>query len=213
MISLNNQIEKKRKHLLLFVLLLLFSSGSLLAQNFYIIMTLNKEYPSSYLRTRTTWGIPTPIAFEKNEFSPDFGDSWERVGTFGANVRPYLIGNDVAISKLNGFTTCRVLGAAQMFVVAPLFLVMEIQWTNEYNNSGPPYDEVRHPGYIWGFFGFLITGSLTYHLVSKVFLIDALAEYYNTKRKNLDKGLLMPKMDLGYNSMSKSPVLTLNWTL
>lgn len=194
------------------ILLLFFCPKEVLSQGLYIIQHKTKEYPLIYLKRKSVWTIPTPFAFVTNKFSPDYGETWNNVGIFGGNLRPYLPDDSPALKNINSYTTFRLLGNVQMFVIAPIFLIKEIRWTESYNQSGPPYEDIQSPGYIWGFFGFLYSGALTYHLISKVFLVNALEDYYSDLNTSFQNKNILPSMGFGYNEISKSPMISLKWT-
>ncbi|MCK4664128.1 MAG: hypothetical protein KAT68_14770 [Bacteroidales bacterium] len=182
------------------------------AQNFYIyIGGIKKEIDSIYYKSTTGWSVLTPYAFVTKRFSPDYGENWERAGMLGQNLRPYIQNNPNALKNLNTYSTIRLVGIAQMFVIAPIFLIKEIQWTNEYNKTGPPYEDIGSPGYIWGFVGFLYSGAITYHLISKPFFKNAMYDYYSDKKTSSIYRKYKPNLGLTYNIKTNYPMVSLSW--
>lgn len=172
---------------------------------------MHRNIDSIYYRSTTGWFVLTPFMFARKEFSPDYGENWKHAGMLGGHLRPYIKNNPNALKDLNTYSTIRIAGIVQMFVIAPLFVFKEIQWEGIQNAQGPPYPDTRDPGYMWGFVGFLYSGAITYHVISRSFLPKALSEYYSAKKTSSIMKLYTPQFGLGYNVMLNRPMVTLKW--
>lgn len=202
-----------KKLVIIYLFLTLMFSGNLLAQYFpYVFWHINKNYNSLYYRTSSTYIAPLPFAFVSKKFSPDSGTTWIHAGTFGQNLRPYIQKNPRALKNLNIYSAIRTAGIAQIFVIAPVFLIKEIQYEKDYQAAGPPY-EPNDSKYVPYIFAFIYSGSITYHLIAKPFLKNAIREYHSIEKLSIIDIKYKPHLLLTYNEISNSPMVTLRWKL
>ena len=198
------------KQIVFFGVLVFVISTKSKAQGIFVSIHLEKSIDSIYLKTSTEWVLLTPYAFVSKRFSPDYGNNWKRAGMFGQNLKPYIENNPVALKNLQTYSTIRLAGIAQMFVIAPFFLYKEIEWTNNHNNTLPSSINESYPGYILGFFAFLYSGAATYHLISKQYFRNALFFHYQKKKTVSNDKILNPNFGLTYNYKSNCPMLSLS---
>jgi hypothetical protein len=186
------------------------------AQSFYIFISgIDRGDKSIYYQNRTGWAVLTPFAFVSKRFSPDFGETWERAGMTGQNLRPYIQGNPNAIKNLNTYSALRIAGILQMVVVAPTILFVGINKSNKQPVTGPPYEDTggAMPSYVAGFFGFLYGGAITYHLIAEPFFKNALESYYLDKKNSSILEKLKPNIGMTYNLILNKPMISLKWSL
>lgn len=102
------------------------------------------------------------------------------------NLNKYVKHFPHAKRNLTAYKVTRLLGLFQMAVLPLFFLKKEIDWTNEYNSKySPPYPDIKAPPYIAYAFGFLYTGAITYHVISKPFLRKSLRRYHEKSRQTI----------------------------
>lgn len=166
-----------------FLIFLLFISNTGWCQQFFLAVPFHSVIDSIYYRSTTTWIIPTPVFITTQRFSMDKGITLMRAGLMGERLNKYVYNIPKAKRNLRSFQITRAIGLAQAFIIAPIFLKKEIDWVNYYNSFyGPPYPDIKGPPYMAYFFGFLFTGAITYHFISKPFFKRSLKEYHKLHR-------------------------------
>lgn len=166
---------------LVFVSCLLTSA--MFSQGFFLAIPIRKELDSIYYKSKTTWILPSPFMFTVQKYSMDKGQTYLRSGIMANNLNKFIKDIPEARRSLNAYKVTRMLGLFQMVVLPFYFLKREIDWVNNYNRTySPPYPDIKKPPYMGYAFGFLYTGAITYHFVSKPFLRKSLRRYYARRK-------------------------------
>jgi hypothetical protein len=109
----------------------------------------------------------------------DKGQTYQRTGIIGWRLNPYVKSYPKSKRNLRMYQAVKILGIAQMFVIAPLFLKKQIDWDGEFNRKyDPPYPDIESPPYVGYFFLFLYTGALTNQVLARPFIKKSLKEYH-----------------------------------
>lgn len=157
-----------------------------------VISSLNAQIPikigekyidSLQYKSKTTWITLTPFFFVNRKFSPDNGTTWKNVGMFGQKVKPYLISDSIATQNINIYKYTRAAGILQMWIIAPLLTYKHFTYDPSAKISTG--DEVidqntyleEESGYLTAAILVFITGSFTYHVLSKTYLFRSLHDY------------------------------------
>jgi len=157
-------------------------------QSLFFIIKFKKEIDSIYYKSKSVWLLPSPLIVNRQEFSIDNAQTYVRAGMFGQKLRPYIKDIPYAKNDLNIYTAIRLAGIIQMFVLSPIFIKKQIDWVNNYNQSyQPPYPDISGPGYIWYSIGFMYSGAITYHFISKPFFRKALKRRFHNTNTLLQK--------------------------
>ncbi|MBI2721373.1 MAG: hypothetical protein HYX39_04280 [Bacteroidetes bacterium] len=145
--------------------------------------TFEKKIDSIFYKSSTTWIIPTPFIYNKQFYSIDEGQTYLKAGPFGQNLKPNLLNTPDIRSNINIYTSIRIIGVSQMVIVAPYFLIKDINWiiNNDFNRVNSVNTVDKRPPNLWYALGFFISGSLTYHLLSKPFIKKALSKHHHNK--------------------------------
>lgn len=172
-----------KKLLIIFTLLICFT----LETKAQIPITIKeKTIDSIYYRNNTKWVLFTPLFLVKQEFSTDQGNTWERVGMLGGNVKPYLIKDSIASHNINLYKYTRLAGIVQMWVIAPLLAYKHYTYTpsQDYNSTDYASTNIdeslysrEESGYLTASIIIFFTGTITYHIFSKKFLYRSLHDY------------------------------------
>lgn len=177
---------KLRNHILL-MLTLAFSFQNLNAQfgNIYVRKKFTKQIDSIFYKSVTTWVIPTPFVYNKQYYSVDNGASYLKAGFLGQNLKPNLLNKPGINSNLNIYTSIRIVGLGQMAVLAPYFVIKDINWIAKNDiaqQSTTAHTITKRPPNLWYALGVFITGSITYHLLSKPFIKKALKKHHQYQK-------------------------------
>lgn len=144
-----------------------------------------KSIDSIYYRNNTKWILFTPLFIVKQEFSTDQGTHWEKVGMLGGNVKPYLKADSIATQNINLYKYTRLAGIAQMWVLAPLLAYKHYTYdpkdkqstgVSSIDNSDYAYTQ-EESGYLTASIIVFLTGTITYHILSKTFLYRSLHDF------------------------------------
>ena len=177
-----------------------------------------KSIDSIYYRNNTKWILFTPLFIVKQEFSNDKGNTWEKVGIFGGNVKPYLISDSIATENINLYKYARIAGIAQMWIIAPLLAYKHYTYepstvTGDSNYSSTNIGEDLYPreesGYLTASIIVFLTGTFTYHFLSKRFLYRSLHDYNHGILNNENPRTTSLRMDLKIEPRSQIPQLSL----
>ena len=167
-------------------LLLLFLVSFCVLQSTYSQITIKeKKIDSIYYRNNTKWILFTPLFIVKQEFSTNQGENWEKVGMLGGNVKPYLVSDSIAVQNINLYKYTRLAGIAQMWVIAPLLAYKHFTYKPQSeidsDYSSVNINEDLYPreesGYLTASIIIFLTGTLTYHVLSKTFLYRSLHDF------------------------------------
>ena len=167
-------------------LLLLFLVSFCVLQSTYSQITIKeKKIDSIYYRNNTKWILFTPLFLVKQEFSTNQGENWEKVGMLGGNVKPYLVSDSIAVQNINLYKYTRLAGIAQMWVIAPLLAYKHFTYKPQSeidsDYSSVNINEDLYPreesGYLTASIIIFLTGTLTYHVLSKTFLYRSLHDF------------------------------------
>ena len=174
-----------------------------------------KSIDSVFYRNSTKWILFTPLFIVKQEFSPDKGETWEKVGMLGGNVKPYLLSDSIATENIQLYKYTRLAGIVQMWIIAPLLAYKHFTYSpNEIISTGVTSIDLstntrEESGYLTAAIIVFLTGTLTYHVLSKNYLYRSLHDYNHgilnhEKLKNtsfnfdvkLDKRSQVPQLSL-----------------
>jgi hypothetical protein len=143
-----------------------------------------KSIDSIYYRNNTKWILLTPLFLVKQEFSTNQGENWERVGMLGGNVKPYLLSDSIATQNINLYKYTRLAGLAQMWVIAPLLAYKHYTYDPNKKDSSTGVSTIdesiyteEESGYLTASIIVFLTGTLTYHVLSKTFLYRSLHDF------------------------------------
>lgn len=160
-------------------ILILSSDLKIHAQSFFLALNFPKKIDSLFYKSKTLWICPAPLVFTTQKFSIDSGKTYIKAGVLGENLSPYIKGNLKAKKELRTYKILKIVGAIQLFVLAPLFIKMEADWMNEYNAKySPPYPDIKSPGYVFYGIGFMYTGVITQAIAKKHFRRALKNKYY-----------------------------------
>ncbi len=154
-------------------------------QSTYSQITIKeKSIDSIYYRNNTKWILLTPLFLVKQEFSTNQGENWERVGMLGGNVKPYLLSDSIATQNINLYKYTRLAGLAQMWVIAPLLAYKHYTYDPGKKDSSTGVSTIdesiyteEESGYLTASIIVFLTGTLTYHVLSKTFLYRSLHDF------------------------------------
>lgn len=197
----------------LLLLLILLSSLDSSGQIPGLTISKEKKMDSLYYRSKTVWFTLTPVVLVKREFSPDKGKSWEKVGMFGGNVRPYVRADSMGLQNINTYRLVRILGLTQMYVISPLLIYKHIQVSNEdpadqdIDSENNLYEE-EQSGYLPTGILIYLTGAASYYLLSKTYLFRALECLNFPLDKNNPYGIQV-KMGMNLDPIQYTPQLSL----
>ncbi len=150
-----------------------------------MVKTFEKQIDSIFYKSKTSWVMPTPFVFNKQFYSVDSGATYKKVGFFGQNVKRRMAKAPGIRTNINLYTTVRILGLSQMAILAPYFVVRDVNWLieNDFKKKpATPHTAFKRPPNLWIALGVYITGSITFYLLSKPFLRKALAKHHRSKR-------------------------------
>ena len=204
-----------------FIISILIILNSLIGFSQIPGLTFSKknEDPNLYLKSKTIWMTGTPFFFVERRFSPDHGSTYIKVGMFGKNLKPYVQNDSIANRNLNNYKLTRILGIAQMGIIAPLLAYKHFysdpsKTTSSTGNS--TLDEnlnlEEQTGYLTAAIIVFCTGTLTYHVFSKGFLFDALERYNYLLGPKTNFEEVSFNMNLKVDQYSKTPQISLIWT-
>lgn len=212
------------KNFLIIALLLLSSTQNAYDQFYYEPDTVvntdtvppsrEEEIIDNYYKSYTIWSFPITIIVMKR-FSPDYGLTWKRAGVLGGNLRPFIQDNPIALKYLNTYRTIRIAGIIQMWVLAPYCLYKQIELFHKSEKEfdyRDPKPTKTDPTYAILYGAFLVTGEITYQLIAKGFFKKALIAYYEGI-DNEKVNSYLPKFGIGFDNYTKSPTLSLVWSL
>ncbi len=182
-----------------------------------LTFTKEKTDPNLFLKTKTVWITATPFLFVNREFSPDQGETYMKLGIFGGNLKPYVQNDSIARHSLNSYKLIRYFGIAQMAIIAPLLAY------KHFNNSGtaPSTGNVNvdnsivqeeETGYLTVAIIVFCTGTITYHVIAKGFLFDALDRYNYLLRGNPYFEDVSFNLNMKIDPISQTPQLSFVWT-
>ncbi|HSH51267.1 MAG TPA: hypothetical protein VK982_06055 [Bacteroidales bacterium] len=141
-----------------------------------------KSIDSLFYKSKTFWIILTPFFFVDHKFSPDKGKTWLDVGMFGKNVKPLAKPDSMAYQNIRIYSFTRAAGIAQMWVIAPLLAYKhyadkdDVTSTGNENIDDSIYRE-EQTAYLPTAIIIFLTGTFTYHVLSKTFLFRSLHDY------------------------------------
>jgi hypothetical protein len=142
----------------------------------------NKSIDSLYYKSKTYWITLTPFFFVNHKFSPDKGETWLNVGMFGKNVKPLAKPDSMAYQNIRIYSFTRAAGIAQMWVIAPLLAYKHYTDKGDVTSTGneiidhTTYRE-EQTAYLPTAIIIFLTGTFTYHVLSKTFLFRSLHDY------------------------------------
>lgn len=194
---------------LLFLLLLIFIYTTIDAQ---IPIKIGEKYIDSLqYKSKTTWITLTPFFFVNRKFSPDHGATWENVGMFGQNLKPYLVSDSIATQNINIYKYTRAAGILQMWVISPLLAYRHFTYdpTDKFSTGDNVIDQNTYleeeSGYLTAAILVFVTGTFTYHVLAKTYLFRSLHDY---NRGILDNTFLESaeiNLNLRVDPVSNSP--------
>ncbi|MDY6799961.1 MAG: hypothetical protein SVU94_01900 [Bacteroidota bacterium] len=141
-----------------------------------------KSIDSLFYKSKTYWITLTPFFFVDHKFSPDKGETWKDVGMFGKNVKPLAKADSMAYQNIRIYSFTRAAGIAQMWVIAPLLAYKHyadkdnVTSTGNENIDDSIYRE-EQTAYLPTAIIVFLTGTFTYHVLSKTFLFRSLHDY------------------------------------
>ncbi|OFX83347.1 MAG: hypothetical protein A2W99_11935 [Bacteroidetes bacterium GWF2_33_16] len=172
-----------------------------------------KTIDSLQYKSKTTWITLTPFFFVNRKFSPDHGETWKNIGMFGQNLKPYLISDSIATQNINIYKYTRAAGILQMWVLTPLLAYRHFTYdpSEKFSTGDDIIDQSTYQeeesGYLTAAVLVFITGSFTYHVLSKTYLFRSLHDY---NRGILDNSFLESaeiNLNLIVDPVSNSPQL------
>ena len=176
-----------------------------------------KSIDSLYFQSKTKWITLTPFFIVNKDFSPDHGQTWENVGIFGGKVKPYLISDSIAVQNINIYKLTRAAGILQMWVIAPLLAYKHFENDGSSSSTGDAtldYNMTQEEQTAYLSTGIIVflTGTFTYHVLSKTYLSRALHDYnqgiigrYSHYKPNI-------QMNFATHKNTITPQLSLVWT-
>ncbi|MFO7828531.1 MAG: hypothetical protein R6V23_07920 [Bacteroidales bacterium] len=173
----------------------------------------DKTIDSLYYKSKTYWITLTPFFFVDHKFSPDKGETWQDVGMFGQNVKPLAKPDSMAYQNIKIYTLTRAAGIAQMWVIAPLLAYKHYSDKADATSTGNTalddniYQE-EQTAYLPTAIIVFLTGTFTYHVLSKTFLFRSLHDYNHAVLNNEPAFQFTFKLDQKTNT----PQLSLVWT-
>jgi hypothetical protein len=166
-------------------IILILCTLFLLAKNMQAQVPINvgnKSIDSLYYKSKTYWITLTPFFFVNHKFSPDKGETWLNVGMFGKNVKPLAKPDSMAYQNIRIYSFTRAAGIAQMWVIAPLLAYKHYTDKGDVTSTGneiidhTTYRE-EQTAYLPTAIIIFLTGTFTYHVLSKTFLFRSLHDY------------------------------------
>lgn len=197
-------------------LIICFFSQVSFSQIPVLTFTKKKEEPNLYLKSKTIWITATPFFFVDRKFSPDQGSTYLDAGMFGGNLKPYVQNDSIALHNLNSYKLIRILGLAQMGVIAPLLAYKHFAPKSGTTTGNTTIDEnvtlEEETGYLTAAIIVFSFGTLTYHVFSKNYLFDALERYNYLLGNNPYFEDISFNLNLKVDPVSQTPQLSLVWT-
>ena len=122
--------------------------------------------------------MPNSWVKVNKRFISENGFTCQRIGFLGQRLDDYYISSVKAKRNHKYFKIARVVGVIETLVLFPLFLKMEIDYTNEFNAKySAPYPDIKQPSYLHYSMLCLISGTITYHFAAKHFFKKSIREY------------------------------------
>ncbi|MEE4197269.1 MAG: hypothetical protein V2I54_06465 [Bacteroidales bacterium] len=197
--------------IILFSLILLLAATSVQAQ--VPVNIGNKSIDSLYYKSKTYWITFTPFFFVDHKFSPDQGKTWQDVGMFGQNVKPLAQPDSMAYQNIRIYSFTRAAGIAQMWVIAPLLAYKHYADKGDVTSYGN--DDINdniyreeQTAYLPTAVLIFLTGTFTYHVLSKTFLFRSLHDYNHAVLGNEPSFHFTINLDRKTNIPQLSLVLT-----
>lgn len=172
-----------------------------------------KTIDSLQYKSKTTWITLTPFFFVNRKFSPDHGTTWENVGMFGQNLKPFLISDSIATQNINIYKYTRAAGILQMWVISPLLAYHHFTYdpTDKFSTGDNVIDQNTYleeeSGYLTAAILVFITGSFTYHVLAKTYLFRSLHDYNRGILDNTFLESAQINMNLKFDPVSNNPQL------
>jgi len=173
----------------------------------------NKSIDSLYYKSKTYWVTLTPFFFVDHKFSPDKGDTWQDVGMFGKNVKSLAKPDSMAYQNIRIYSLTRAAGIAQMWVIAPLLAYKHYADQGDVTSTGDDaidnniYRE-EQTAYLPTAIIIFLTGTFTYHVLSKSYLFRSLHDYNHAVLGNEPAFQFSFKLDQKTNIPQLSLVFT-----
>ncbi|MFP4023826.1 MAG: hypothetical protein ACLFVR_04800 [Thiohalospira sp.] len=172
-----------------------------------------KSIDSLFYKSKSYWITLTPFFFVDHKFSPDKGETWQDVGMFGKNVKPLAKPDSMAYQNIRIYSFTRAAGIAQMWVITPLLVYKHYADKGDLTSTGNEsiddsiYRE-EQTAYLPTAVLIFLTGTFTYHVLSKTYLFRALHDYNHAVIGNEPAFQFTFKLDQKTNTPQLSLVLT-----